>query len=315
MGKYVIKRVLTAIPVLFIVVTLVFCLMRIIPGNPVYHMVDENATAEEIEMVKEKYGLNDSIWEQYARYVGGLLTGDWGKSYFNDQPVFKNISAVMEPTILITLFSTLITILVGVPVGVIAATHRNSLLDYSLSSASMVAMTIPSFWLGLMLAYWFGYKLGIFPTQSYMSIGRFGLWKAMYSVALPCISLGLSHVASIARHTRSAMLDVLGQDYIRTARAKGLAGKVVHYKHALKNTLSIVATLVANSIAGMLGGAVVTEKVFNINGMGKLALDSLYRRDYAQEQAIVLFTAIIFIGVNILMDIVYKALDPRIEYD
>lgn len=317
MAKYIFKRIVLLIPTLLVILTIVFLLMRLVPGSPVYALLadEENVTPERIEQVEEEMGFNDPIIEQYVRYIKGIVTGDWGVSYFNDKPVFGNMASVWEPTLLITIYATLITVIIAIPVGILSATHRNSPLDYIITSASMTTMVIPSFCMGLLLAYFFGFKLGWFPAIGYTSIERGGLLKALWSVTLPSFALGLHHVASLARYTRSSMLDVLNQDYIRTARAKGLSRNKVYCKHALKNTMSIVATMIAGSIAGMLGGSAVTEKVFNINGMGKLAVDSLSRRDYSQEQAIVLFTAFIFLGVDLLLDIFYKVLDPRIEYD
>ncbi len=317
MLKYTLKRILLLIPTLLVILTLVFALMRMVPGSPVYALLadEDNVTQERIEEVETEMGFNDPIYVQYFRYLGGILSGDWGESYFNSKPVFENMMSVWEPTLLITVYATIITVVIAIPVGIVAATHRNSVLDYVVSSTSMATMVIPAFCMGLLLAYFFGYKLDWFPTMGYTRIAKGGIWKALWSVTLPSFALGLNHVASLARYTRSSMLDVLNQDYIRTARAKGLSKRKVYYKHALKNTMSVVATMIAGSIAGMLGGAAVTEKVFNINGMGMLAVDSLSRRDYSQEQAIVLFTAIIFLGVDLLMDILYKALDPRIEYE
>jgi peptide/nickel transport system permease protein len=211
--------------------------------------------------------------------------------------------------------ATIITVVIAIPVGVLSATHRNSLLDYFVTSTSMASMTIPTFCWGLLLCYFVAYKMDLFPILGYEYIEKNGFWNAVYFAALPSISLGLHHVASLARLTRSTMLDVLNQDYIRTAKAKGLPRRKIFYKHALKNTLSIVATSIAYSIASMLGGSAVTERVFGIRGMGTLAVSSLTSRDYNQEQAIVLFTALICLGVNLLLDIFYKILDPRIEYE
>jgi len=314
MAKFMLKRILSAVPTLIIVLSLVFILMRVIPGNPLYSMTDEDTSAEDIKEMSDLLGFNDPIWEQYLRYIGNTLRGDWGKSYFNGLPVFENIRSRLEPTIMITIFSTIITIIIGVPVGVIAATHRNSWLDYSLSSASVVFLTIPSFWLGILMVYFLAFKLGLFPTQGYAYIAKSGFWKALHYVTMPSLTLGLTHVASIARQTRSAMLNVISEDYIRTARAKGFSDRVVYYKHALKNTLSLIFTLIATSIAGMLGGSTIIEKVFNINGVGKLAYESLMRRDYSQEQAIILFMSLIFIGMNIILDILYKLIDPRVDF-
>lgn len=318
MAKYILKRVILLIPTLFIVLTIVFCLMRLVPGSPVYALLEEmdmDITPELIEEMETEMGFNDPILEQWWRYISGVFTGDWGVSYFNDLPVFENMIAVWEPTLLIAGYATVITVVIAIPTGIYCATHRNSVLDYIISSLSTATMVVPGFCLGLLFCYVFGFKLGWFPSVGYTSIERGGLGKALWCLTLPSFSLGLHHVASLARYTRSTMLDVLNQDYIRTARAKGLSRSKIYYKHAMKNTLSIVGTMIAGSIAGMCGGASVTEKVFNIRGMGTLAVDSLGRRDYNQEQAIVIFFAMVFLVLDLLLDIMYKALDPRIEYE
>lgn len=316
MLKYAIKRILQMIPALFIVLTLVFILMQLIPGSPVYALVaNEDYTPEEIYQLEKEMGFHDPIWQQYLRYVGGILKGDWGESYFTKKPVFQNILNVYEPTIFMAVVATLITTILAIPIGVYSATHRNSLLDYVITASSTVSISIPSICWGLLLMYFLAYKLKLFPTGIYTSIEKGGFWKAAHCIMLPSLALGLRHVAALARITRSTMLDVLNQDYIRTAKAKGLSQSKIYYKHALKNTLSVVATHIVTSFAAMLGGAAVTERLFSIRGMGTLAVDSLTRRDYNQEQAIVLFAAFICLGVNLLMDLFYKYLDPRIEYD
>lgn len=316
MIKYVIKRILLLIPTLLVILTLVFALIRMIPGSPVRAMFEgEDYTAEEIYQKEVEMGFHDPIWKQYVRYMGNILSGDWGESYFTFRPVFEEMMAVWEPTILITIMGTIITVVLAIPIGVLSATHRNSLLDYFTTSTSMVSMSIPTVVWGLLLSYFLAFKLKIFDAVGYTYIEKGGIWVAAYSALLPSISLGLHHVAGLVRYTRSTMLDVLNQDYIRTAKAKGLPQYKIYYKHALKNTLSIVATMIASSIASMLGGTAVTESVFGIRGMGTLAVSSLTRRDYPQEQAIVLFTAMICLGVNLLLDIFYKVLDPRIEYE
>lgn len=317
MLKYTLKRILLLIPTLLVILTIVFILIRIVPGSPVYALLEgeDNVTPEMVEELETEMGFNDPLIVQYGRYIRDIFTGNWGESYFNNKDVFSNILAVWEPSILITVYATLITVVIAIPLGILAATHRNSPLDYNVTTMSTATMVIPSFCMGLLLAYFLGYRLGWFPTISYTSIAKGGLWKSLYSLTLPSFALGISHIASLARYTRSSMLDVLHQDYIRTARAKGLSRNKVYYKHALKNTLSVVATMIASSVAGMLGGSAVTEKVFNIRGMGTLAVESLSRRDYSQEQAIVIFVALIFLGVDLIMDLIYKALDPRIEYE
>ena len=316
MGKFVVKRFLSAIPVMLIILILVFCLMRMVPGNPMYTIqADASMTEEELFLLQEKYGLNGTIFEQFFAYMKRVVRGDWGTSYFNGKPVFENIFARMEPTILITLLSTFITIILGVPIGVYCATHHNSRADLMLSSASILFTIFPSFCLGIGLLYVFAFKLQWFPLFGYQYIKKVGLWVSMRHVFLPSLAIGLSGMASYARHTRSQMLDVLNSDYIRTARAKGMPDRLVHYRHALRNVLSYMITMVSGTIIANLGGATVLEKVFNIQGVGLLSYTSLFGKDYPQEQAILVFFATIFVFMNIFLDIVYKLLDPRVELD
>ncbi len=313
--KFIIKRILSSIPVILVVITFVFFIMRVIPGDPAILILGDEANSKDVEILREKMGLNEPLLVQYVNYVKDILTGNWGNSYYNNESVFKNIKDRLEPTVLIVIYSTLISIFLGVPLGILAARYRNTFLDYTLTTASVFGLSIPMFWLGIMMVFLFGVKLRWFPVQGYKEIQEVGLKTALYYVSMPSIALGLQSVASIARYTRSAMLDVLNNDYIKTARAKGLPVNKVFYKHALKNSLSPVVTQIGFSMVSMLGGAVVIETVFNIPGMGKLAYDSLMRRDYAQEQAIILYMALVFVFVNIIVDIIYKYLDPRIELD
>ena len=316
MGKFIIKRFLSAIPVMLIILVLVFSLMRMVPGNPMYTIqADANMTEEELFMLQEKYGLNGTIFEQFWVFIKRAAVGDWGTSYFNGQPVFSNIFARMEPTILITLMSTTIVLILGVPMGMYCATHHNSKLDMLISSTSMLFTIVPSFCFGVGLLYVFAFKLQWFPLYGYQYIEKVGLWTSMRHVFLPSLSIGLSGMASYARHTRAQMLDVLGSDYIRTARAKGLGNNKVNYRHALRNVLSYMITMVSGTITVNLGGATVLEKVFNIQGVGLLSYSSLFGKDYPQEQAILIFFAAIFVFMNIFLDIIYKVLDPRIELD
>jgi len=327
MGKYVLKRFLLLIPTLFIVLSIVFVLLRLAPGDPAReiwkeeHPDEGEPTKEQLEELREDMGLNKPIIEQLFIYYGDILKGDWGDSYKYKVPVFQKMVDVWEPTLLIAGCATIITVVIAIPAGIFSATHRNSLLDYTISTFSTITMVVPGFCVSMLMQYifcvWWYQRNGtsFFPPTGYYDISELGLMVSLIYVAMPSISLGLHHVASMARYTRSTMLDVLSQDYIRTARAKGLSRSKIYYKHALKNTLSIVGTMIAGSIAGMIGGAAVTEKVFNIQGMGTLTVGSLGSRDYPQEQAIVLFTAFLFLFLDLLLDIMYKLLDPRIEYD
>lgn len=300
---------------LFIVLCLIFTLMRIIPGDPARAMLEEDASEEEVAALREEMGLNDPLIVQFLRYMKDFIRGDWGESMYNRKPVFENIRNRMEPTILVTLYSTFLSVIFGIPFGIISARRRNTFADYTLTTMSVLGNSIPMFWLGIMCVYFFGVRLQWFPVQGYTPIAEGGIWKSLYSLTMPAAALAFGHIGGLTRYTRSMMLDVMSKDYVRTGRAKGLSENKVYYIHALKNACAPVVTNVGLSITGMLGGSTITETVFNIPGMGKLAYDSLTRRDYTQEQAIILFVAILFIFTNILLDIVYKLLDPRIELD
>ena len=318
MAKFILKRTLLLIPTLWIIITIVFVLLRVVPGTPVIAMLQDkglDVTLENVEMMEEELGLNDPLIVQYVRYVKDVVTGDWGESYSNGEDCWKNIRDVMEPTMMLGYTYFVLHMITGIPVGVICAVKRNSLMDYSLTVSSVIFMVIPGFCTSLLFMYLFAYKIPIFPAVGYISIARGSFWKSLTYVLLPAISSAISGVAGMARHTRSTMLDVLSQDYIRTARAKGLSPNKIYYKHALKNTVSITAPMVIGSFVGAIGGASILEKVFNQKGMGWLALKSLNGRDYNQESAIVLFTALMGLGTKLLTDIFYKIVDPRIEYE
>ena len=315
MLKYVVKRVLSAIPVLLIVVFITFFLMRMLPGDVAVQILGHDAPPGDLEILRETLGLNEPKLVQFWDYIQGILHGDLGTSLYNNLPVMENILNSLEPTILIMILSILISVVIGIPVGVISAVHRNSVLDYLLMTVSVFGLSIPVFWSGIMLAYYVGTVLQILPNMYYYPISQVGLWQAIQYVILPSVALGFQSVASIARYTRSTMLDTLGEDYIRTARAKGLAERVVLYQHALKNAMSPVITHIGTNMASLLGGACVIETVFGINGMGKLAYDSLIRRDYTQVQAIILVVAMVYIVINLVVDILYKVFDPRVNLE
>nr|WP_253290895.1 ABC transporter permease [Pseudoflavonifractor sp. MSJ-37] len=311
--KYIVKRILSAIPVLLIVVFITFFMMRMLPGDVAVLILGRDASPGDLAILRETLGLNKPYLVQFVDYIGDLLRGDWGVSLYNNVPVFDNIRSSLEPTVLIMILSILISVVIGIPVGIISAVKRNSVLDYLLMSVSVLGLSIPVFWSGIMLAYYIGTVAGILPNMYYQSIAQVGLAGAVRCVILPSVALGFQSIASIARYTRSTMLDVLGDDYIRTARAKGLPERVVLYQHALKNAMSPVITHIGTNMASLMGGACVIETVFSINGMGKLAYDSLIRRDYTQVQAIILVVALVYIVINLLVDLLYKLFDPRVE--
>ncbi len=323
MLKYVLKRALLLIPTLLVVLTLVFILMRLVPGGPERALLNQwySESKEEEDFTEEQYaevraylGTDKPIPVQLWNYYVGILSGNWGMSYFDEKPVFANMRRVWEPTLIMDIYATIITVVLALPLGIFAATHRGSVGDLMVTSGSTVVMCIPGMCFALLVAYFLGFRLGWFPVVGYTSLSKGDFWKTIWSLTLPSFAVGIRHVASIARYTRSTFLDILNQDYIRTARAKGMSMNRIYYKHVLKNTLSIVGTLIARSITGMLSGAFIIESVFNINGMGKLCVSSISRRDYPQQQAIVLFFAFVTLGMDLLLDIFYKLLDPRIDF-
>lgn len=315
MVKYIIKRILSGILTLFIILTLVFFMMRIVGGNPAYHMLDASEISKEsIERLSHEMGFDRPLVVQYFEYIKGILQGNWGISYFNYKDVFVNMKDKWEPTLMIALVSLSLMILIGIPLGIIAATHRNSVLDYTISTGTLFMQTVPAFWLGLLMVYLLAFKLKIFPLQGYHRIAKYGIWNSIYYVLMPSFALAASYIGGIARHTRSSFLGVLKDDYIRTAKAKGLPRFKILYKHALKNAVSIISTILSSNIVALLGGSIVVEKVFGIEGIGKLCLDSLTRRDYSQQQACVFACASIYVVMNILQDILYKWIDPRVDY-
>lgn len=315
MLKFVLKRLLAAIPTLIVTFTFVFIVVRIIPGDAAYIVLGEDATLEEIAEWRTENGLDKPILVQYVDWVGNIFKGDLGDSLINRQPVVQNILMYIEPTILLVLMSNLIAVLLGIPAGVISALKRDSWIDKTLMTASMVGVATPSFWLGLMLCLWFAVQHKWFPATGYKNIEVAGLLVSMKHLFLPALSLGVQRTASIARFTRSCMLDVLRSDYVRTARAKGVGEFVITMKHMLRTTMGPVVTTIGLGIAQSFGGALVTERVFNIPGIGLLAYNSISTRDQPQIQAIIVYVAMVYIVINIILDILYKYFDPRIQLD
>lgn len=315
MGKFLLKRLTVSIFTLFLALTIVFFMVRAIPGNPLYAIAgtEQGMSAEDFQRLAETYGLAGSVWEQYINYLKNILTGNWGISFFMGVPVFEGIKSRLEVTLMLSIMSMIITVIIGIPTGVLAATHENSLLDYILSSTSMVFLCIPNFILGILLIYVFGYKLQWFPISNYLSIEKHGIWQAIYSLILPAFALGMTNAAQTARYTRTAMLAVMKRDYIRTAKAKGLSMNAVRYKHALKNAFGTVLTTLTGALLGSLGGSVVVETVFNLHGLGSLLSSAVSQQDYPLLQADILVLTLMFIVLNILLDIGYKLLDPRVE--
>jgi peptide/nickel transport system permease protein len=302
-------RILTALLTILGAVTLVFVLIRLVPGDPAVILMGEYAgrsTPEEIQIVREYLGTDRSIVEQYVRFVGRVATGDLGVSFRNRTPVLDEIVANLPPSLALIASGLLLAVLIGIPLGVFAATRRGRLGDYLPMMVSMLAIASPTFWFALLLVYFLGYRAGLFPI-----FGSGQGAAALHYLALPAIVVGTRSAALVARMTRSAMLEVLGQDYVRTARAKGLGPRAVLYGHALKNAAVPIITIVALDMAYLLSGAVVVEIVFSRPGLGKLLVDALFARDYPVVQGAILTFAAAVVIVNTLTDLSYRLVDPR----
>ncbi|MDV2581296.1 ABC transporter permease [Alkalibacillus haloalkaliphilus] len=304
MTVYIIRRILQLIPVLLGVTVLVFLLMHLTPGNPAQLMAGENAPPEMVEQIENRLGLNDPLPVQYFDYVAGVVQGDLGTSMRYNTPVIEEVGPRFWVTIELALYATVLSIFLGLIAGIISAVRQYSVADVSIMIVALFGLSMPNFWLGLMLMQWFSINLGWFPPTG---------WGSPEQVLLPVITLGTAGAAIIARMTRSSMLEVISQDYIRTARAKGVKERIIIYKHALKNALIPVVTVVGLQFGALLAGAVLTEEVFAINGMGRLLVDSIMNRDFPVVQACILIISVVFVVVNLLVDISYKFLNKRID--
>ncbi|GEN44358.1 ABC transporter permease [Alkalibacillus haloalkaliphilus] len=304
MTVYIIRRILQLIPVLLGVTVLVFLLMHLTPGNPAQLMAGENAPPEMVEQIENRLGLNDPLPVQYFDYVAGVVQGDLGTSMRYNTPVIDEVGPRFWVTIELALYATVLSIFLGLIAGIISAVRQYSIADVSIMIVALFGLSMPNFWLGLMLMQWFSINLGWFPPTG---------WGSPEQVLLPVITLGTAGAAIIARMTRSSMLEVISQDYIRTARAKGVKERIIIYKHALKNALIPVVTVVGLQFGALLAGAVLTEEVFAINGMGRLLVDSIMNRDFPVVQACILIISVVFVVVNLLVDISYKFLNKRID--
>src|SRR5438876_48196 len=314
MTAYLVRRVLAVIPVMLVVVTVVFLLIHLIPGDPIAVILGPDATPSQIEATRAQLGLDRPLNEQLGAFYVRVLRGDLGRSYFLNRPVTQALWERAEPTSLLTLSALLVAIAIGVPSGLIAGASPGSAWDRVLMLAALLGVCVPGFWLSLNFIYFFAVRLGWLPAGGYASV-FVDPWAALRYMALPAVSLGFNQSALIARIARSCMLEVLQQDYIRTARAKGLSQGVVIVGHAFRNAMVPVVTVIGITTAVLIGGAVVTEIVFNIPGLGRLIISAILRRDYPVVQGVVLVTAAAYVLVNPGVAGVYVALDPRLRYE
>lgn len=304
MYKYVLKRLILLIPVLLGVSLLVFAIMYLTPGDPAQLILGENAPKAAVEALREKMGLNDSFFIQYFRFVKNALMGDFGRSYTTGREVFKEIFSRFPNTLILAILGVFISVLIGIPIGIISATRQYSFLDSFSMVFALLGVSMPVFWLGLMLILTFSVKLRLLPSGGFDSLA---------SLILPAITLGVGSAAIVTRMTRSSMLEVIRQDYIRTARAKGVAEKVVINKHALKNALIPIITVVGLQFGSLLGGAVLTESVYSWPGVGRLMVEAIRQKDSPTVLAAVIFLATAFSVVNLFVDLLYAFADPRIK--
>lgn len=310
---FIAKRVLTVLPIMAVVSVVVFLLLHLTPGDPAIVIAGEYADAAAVERVREALGLDKPLPMQFLIWWGNLLRGDLGISIFSGLPVSDLILQRVEPTLSLTITTVLFSIVIAIPVGTIAGATAGSWLDRVLMAASVIGFSVPVFVLGYCLIYVFSLQLDLLPVQGFVSI-REGLIPFLRSIALPTTTLGLAYLVLIARITRATVLEMMGEDFIRTARAKGLKERVVVTRHALRNAAIPILTVIGIGVGLLIGGVIVIETVFNIPGIGGLVFDAILKRDYPVIQGVILLFSAVYVLINLVIDISYALLDPRIRY-
>ena len=313
MRQYVFRRLGGMAIVMFVVATIVFVIVRVIPGDPAAIMLGPDATGADIAALRERLGLNQPLPVQYAIFLARTASGDLGQSIFLNRPVLQALAERAEPTLCLTLIAITIALAIGLPAGIISAVQRGRVADQVALAMAMLLASMPAFWLGLIFIQRFAVDLGWFPVAGYGEPDA-GFLERMRHLLLPALVLGLNSSALITRFTRASMLDVLGEDYIRTGRSKGLGEPVVVMKHALRNALIPILTVVGLTMALLLGGAVVTETVFSLPGVGNLVVSAVLRRDYPVIQGALIVIAALYVLVNLAIDLLYLLIDPRVRY-
>lgn len=312
MGAYLVRRILQVIPVMVLVATAAFLLLRLTPGDPTDILLGPDATPERAAELRRDLGLDQPIPVQWALWFGHVLRGDLGESIFLRRPVTQAIWERAEPTLMLTLLSLAVAVTLGLSLGVVAAVRQGSWADIGAMLVSLAGLSMPTFWIGLNLILVFAVMLGVLPVAGYQPLSA-GLWQNLRYLILPAITLGFYDAALLARMTRSMMLGVLRENYVRTARSIGVPERRVVLRHALRNALIPLLTIVGLIFAGLMGGALVTETVFNIPGVGRLLIQAVLRRDYQLVQGIVLVIAAAYVLINLIVDILYGVFDPRVS--
>ncbi|AGT08802.1 ABC transporter permease [Paracoccus aminophilus] len=313
MFGYMLRRALAVLPVMMLVALFVFLLLRLSPGDPAAIIAGDMATPAQLAQIRELMGLNQPLYLQFFIWLGDLLRGDLGVSLISHTPVAQMIADRIGPTLSIALLTMLISILLAIPMGILAAWRHRKLVDHLVMTFSVLGFSVPVFVTGYVFVLVFSLKLGWFPVQGFTPISA-GLWPFLKTATLPALTLTTIYVALTARMTRANLLDVLGEDYIRTARAKGGSEMRVLFRHALKNAAVPILTVIGTGFALLIGGVVVTETVFNIPGIGRLTVDAILARDYPVIQAVILLTSFLYVLINLIIDLSYSLFDPRIRY-
>lgn len=315
MLQYLLKRIIVAIPVLLGVTIINFYIVNMAPGDAVDLMIDPGMSQADVERQREALGLNDPIHVRYVKWVGNLVQGNLGYSFVNKRQVADRIAERVGPTLMLTVTALVLAYLIAIPIGVISATRQYSWADYGSTLFGLIGISLPNFFLGLAAIYVFSLKLDLLPTGGMMTIGSEGaILDRLRHLAMPAVVLGLSSAGAVMRYTRSSMLEVLRQDYIRTARSKGLAEWRVVYKHGLRNAAIPLVTVLSFQATALIGGAIITEQIFQWPGMGRLVLEGISQRDYPMIMGINVLTAILVVVFNLAADAVYALIDPRIKF-
>ena len=313
MFQYAVRRLLQAIPILFVVLTLVFILARVLPGDPATAALGDYASKEAVDALRDKMGLNDPIWVQYFHFLGNLLQGDLGVSAISGYSVAKQVSNVLPYTLELTISGILLGYIFGVPLGISAAVGRNTFIDYFNRAFSLIGLSIPAFYLGILLILVFSIVFPIFPVVGGGDLTD--LSDNLRHLALPALTLGLIMTAYITRMTRSSILDIIRDDYVRTARSKGVSERLILYKHVLRNALIPIVALGGLYAVVLIGSSVMVEIVFSRPGLGKLMVGAIKQRDYTTLQSVMVIYAVMVMLINLGTDLIYGVIDPRIKYD
>lgn len=314
MSIYILKRIASIVPVLALVVVISFGITRLTPGDPARVILGDTATEQDVQQLREQMGLNLPLYEQFFRYIGDLLRGDLGWSVFMKMPVAQAFWEHLTPTIMLTLFAQTVAVLIAIPLGILVAVKKRSWIDYTFSGAVLLGVSIPSFWLGIIIIRLFAVKLNWLPAGGYQPLSA-GFWNHLQYLILPGTTLGFIQSALIARMTRSSMLEVFNQNYMKTARAKGVRKWKIVFKHALRNALIPILTAVGLSLAVLISGATITEVIFNIPGIGQLIVNSVLRRDYDVIQGSILMITVMYVLINLLIDLLYVVINPSVRYE